>query len=79
MKPRLCLVCNRELPLDNFRFNGHGWNKSCKECQAKTKKNYFVCAEYEYQEEGFYVQQLKKAYPDTWKIIIIRIKNNDYI
>ena len=75
---RQCLSCKRELPLKNFRCNGHGYNNSCKECQAKTKKNYFISAGYEYQEESFYVQQLKKAYPDEYKFILIRIRLGDY-
>jgi hypothetical protein len=78
MALKSCLSCGQRLPLNSFRYNGHGYNHSCKCCQAKTKKKYFICAEYEYQEEAFYVQQLKKAYPLEWEIIIIKIKNGEY-
>jgi len=78
MATKLCLTCGRELEEDKFRYNGRGYSHSCKECCSKKNKNYFVSAGYLYQEESFYVQQLKKHYPDTYKIIIIKVRNGEY-
>lgn len=78
MITRRCLSCQRELPIDNFRFNGAGYNKSCKECQRNKDKKYFVSAGHEYGEESDYRRLLKRAYPDTYLNIIIRIERGEY-
>ena len=78
MESRICLSCERELPINCFRWNGHGYNNTCKECQKKKAKNFFIAAGYEVGTESFYCQQLKKAYPNDWKIMIIKIRRQEY-
>jgi hypothetical protein len=66
-----CLTCQKELSLENFRYNGRGYSHNCKACIKERPKRYYI-------EESYYFQLLQKAYPKTYLQIIIRIKNNEY-
>lgn len=77
---RKCLSCNRELPINEFRFNGSGYSKNCKYCISARNKRYFINAGYRYglNDESYYYNMLKKSYPITFLSIIAKIENGEY-
>lgn len=34
---KICKVCGRELPIESFQRNGHGYTSVCQECSNKKR------------------------------------------